>query len=93
MEQLASFPVQFYIWFSLLILAGILTNYFNKEDPFYKKAIKYFGVVISTMPFIGIIQGLALKSKAQGYAQACLYQACAGGISFVLMKHVFKVIT
>jgi hypothetical protein len=89
---LFGYPIQFYILGLLLILAGFLTHYFNRSDTVPLKGLKYIGIFISTMPIIGVAQGLIFRSKAKGYSEACFYQAAAGVAAYMLMKHVFKVV-
>jgi hypothetical protein len=92
MQSILGLPIQFFIWIILLLVAGYLTYYFNKGDSLGIKSGKYFGILISTMPIIGIAQGLIFRSKAKGYSEACFYQAAAGMVAYLLMKHVFHVI-
>lgn len=85
-------PVQWILWAILVALAVFLTIYFNKDDSLPWKLVKFFGVLISTMPVIGIIQGLIVRTRNKHYAEACFYQAAAGVAAYFLMKHVFHVV-
>lgn len=85
-------PIQWIIWGALVVIAILLTLRFNKSDTPVWKVLKFFGVLISTMPIIGIAQGLVAMDKSKGYSEACFYQAAAGVVAYLLMKNVFHVI-
>jgi hypothetical protein len=70
------------IVFLLVVLAAFLTIHFSKEDSAKWKLLKYFGVLASTVPIIGLIQSYYLGSKSRGYSVACACQAIAGVVAY-----------
>lgn len=77
----------------LLILAIILTIRASKEKAIGKKIVIFFGVAISTMPIIGLIQAaISARLKHKLYSQSCAFQALGGAGYFVLIKHILHLI-
>lgn len=85
-------PIQWFIWGLLLLLAAALTQVFNRTDSPLKRGAKFLGVVVSTVPIIGLAQGLAFRTKDKGYSEACFYQAAAGMVAYLVMKYVVRVV-
>jgi len=74
------------LWYT--VLAITLTVIFTKGDKVYMRLLKLLGVLISSMPLIGIIQGFIAKKRSPRYSQACFYQAITCGFGFVLVNQV-----
>lgn len=81
--------IQFLIIFLLVVLAAFLTIHFGKEDDIKWKLFKFIGVLVSTIPIIGLIQAYYASSKSKGYSVACACQAIAGVVAYILMNGVF----
>lgn len=74
--------------------AMFLTHHFNSRDSASRKLIKFLGVLISTMPIVGLIQGaIALRLRAPGYSSACFGQAAVGATVYVVGKSVLKLLS
>ena len=73
--------------------AVFFTNRFNSKDTWPWKVIKFLGILVSTMPIIGLIQGAIVGSRAPGYSQACYWQAGVGAIAYLLSKYAFKLVS
>lgn len=74
--------------YAIPLLAIILTVIFTKGDKIYMRFLKLFGILVSSMPIIGIIQGFIAMKRSPKYSQACFYQAITCGLGFVLIKQV-----
>ena len=74
--------------YGIPVLAITLTVIFTKDDKVYMRFLKLLGILISSMPIIGIIQGFIAKKKSPRYSQACFYQAISCGFGFVLVNQV-----
>ena len=69
--------------------AILFTQRFNSKESPARKRLKFLGILISTLPILGIIQGvIALRRSAPGYASSCSCQAAVGGIIYIVGKHV-----
>ena len=77
--------------FIIPILAMGLTIYFTAEEKLHVRFLKFLGVLISSMPIIGIIQGYIVKKKSPRYSQACFTQAVCCGLGFVLIKQILPI--
>ncbi len=74
--------------FSMPVLAIVLTVLKTTEDKLYMRFLKFLGVLVSSMPIIGIIQGFIAKKRSPLYSQACFIQAIYCGLGFVLLNQV-----
>ena len=70
------------------LLAIALTIIFTKGDKIYMRFLKLLGIFISSMPIIGILQGVIARKWSPEYSQACFYQAIICGLGFVLINQV-----
>jgi len=69
--------------------AIFFTQHFNLKDSAAGKRLKFLGILVSTLPILGILQGaIALGRNASGYASSCFCQAALGGIIYLVGKHV-----
>ena len=74
--------------FSVPILAIALTLLKTKGDKIYMRFIKLLGILISSIPIIGITQGFVAKKRSPLYSQACFIQAVFCGLGFVIINQV-----
>ncbi len=74
--------------FSIPVLAIALTVLKTKGDKVYMRFLKLLGILISSMPIIGIIQGFIVKKRSPLYSQACFFQAVFCGLGFVIINQV-----
>jgi hypothetical protein len=88
--QVPTYILIWSIWTGVFIMAITFTLRFSQGDTASWKVIKFFGVAISTMPIVGIVQGLAIKSKSPNYAQACLLQAGVGIVAYLIIQAILK---
>ena len=74
--------------------AMFLTHHFNSKDHIFRKLIKFVGVLISTMPIVGLVQGaIASRLSADGYSSACFGQAAVGVIVYVVGTYALKLLS
>lgn len=88
--KVAPYVLIWSIWSLVFVAAIALTMRFNQKDSVAWKVMKFFGVAVSTVPIVGVVQGLAARSKAPGYAQACLWQAGVGVLAYTLIQVILK---
>lgn len=74
--------------FSVPLLAIVLAVLKTKADKLYMRFFKLLGILVSSMPIIGIIQGFIAKKRSPLYSQACFTQAIYCGLGFVLINQV-----
>ena len=72
-------------------LAIALTILKTKGDKIYMRILKLIGILISSMPIIGIIQGFIAKKGSPKYSQACFIQAVFCGLGFVVINQVLPI--
>jgi hypothetical protein len=82
-------PIQWLIICMLAVLAAFLTIHFGKKDDIKWKLFKFIGVLVSTIPIIGLIQSYYASSRSSGYSVACACQAIAGIVIYTLMNGMF----
>jgi len=80
--------VQLIFIISMPLLAIALTVIKTKSDAIYMRILKHLGILISSMPIIGIVQGFIAKKRSPLYSQACFVQAIYCGLGFVLINQV-----
>lgn len=73
---------------SMPLLAIVLTVMKTKSDPVTMRILKFLGILVSSMPIIGIVQGLIAKKRSPLFSQACFAQAIYCGLGFVLVFQV-----
>lgn len=66
-------------------LALVLTVIFTRGDKIHIRLLRFLGILVSSVPVVGILQGMFVKAKSPDYAKACFIQAafCALGIILV----------
>lgn len=74
--------------FSIPVLAIVLTVLKTQGDKVYIRILKLLGILVSSMPIIGIIQGYIAKKKSPLYSQACFFQAAFCGLGYVIVNRV-----
>lgn len=78
---------------SMPILAIALAIYHTAGEKVLMRVFKVLGVLISSMPIIGIIQGFVAKNRSPSYSKACFTQAIYCGLGFVLIQQVLPLYT
>ena len=73
---------------SIPLLAITLTLLKTPGEKLPIRALKLFGILISSMPIIGIIQGYMTKKRLPLYAQACFFQAAFCGLGFLIVAKI-----
>jgi hypothetical protein len=84
-------PIQWLTGLLLVVLATFLTIRFAREDGIKWKLIRFVGILVSTIPIIGLIQAYYASSRSRDYSVACACQALSGIVAFSLMSGVFHV--
>lgn len=78
---------ELFIYFMPILAVGLTYSY-TKGDKIHFKLLKFIGLLISSMPIIGIIQGFIAKKFSPKYSQACFIQAISCGLGYVLVVQV-----
>lgn len=73
---------------SMPLVAIALTVVKTKSDAVSMRILKFLGILVSSMPIIGIVQGFIVKKRSPLYSQACFAQAIYCGLGFVLIFQV-----
>jgi hypothetical protein len=81
--QILSAGVALFVLLGLPVLLLVTTD---KDTPVGMKLVQFFGLVISIIPIIGLIQWLIFRGKPHQYGRNCGVMALAGIVSFLLRK-------
>jgi len=74
----------------VVVAAVLLAIQASKGQSIGVVLLKCFGVFVSTIPLLGIIQWLVFKSKSPGYSKACATQAVIGIVWYGLVTLVLN---
>ncbi len=74
--------------YAIPVLAIALTVLLTTGDKIYIRVFKLLGILVSSMPIIGIVQGFIAKKRSPRYSKACFYQAIFCGLGFVIINQV-----
>lgn len=66
-------------------LALILTLVFTRGDKIHIRLLRFFGVLVSSIPIVGILHGFMIKARAPEYAKACFIQAAYCGVGILIV--------
>ncbi len=83
------------IEWTLWILAGtavILSFIYNKTSKPHWFLLKLIGVVSSTIPIIGVLQGGMFMEKDPPHSRACFYQTALAVLAFVILHYGLGVV-
>ena len=78
---------------SIPALAVFLTVNGTKAEEMPQRLLKFLGVLVSSIPLIGVIQGFIARKKSPQYAKACFIQAIYCGLGFLLIAEVLPLLT
>ena len=73
---------------SIPVLAIVLSVIFTNGDKIHMRFFKLIGVIVSSMPIIGFIQGFIAKNRSPTYSKACFSQAIYCGLGYVFIHKV-----
>jgi len=83
------------IEWALWILAGtalVLSIIYNKASKPQWFVLKLVGVLASTVPIIGVLQGGMFMEKDPPHSRACFYQTALAVLAFVILHYALGVI-
>ncbi len=66
-------------------LAIVLTLVFTRGDKIHIRLLRFLGILVSSIPIVGILQGFMVKAKAPEYAKACFIQAAFCGVGILIV--------
>lgn len=77
-----------------LLFASIFLAYrASKGVGCFGKALRYVGVLVSTMPIIGFIQAaIAARMNNKVYSESCAYQAAAGVVYYLAVTKILPLV-
>jgi hypothetical protein len=75
-----------------MVIVGAFANTYqaSKGHSVFAAIPRFLGVVISTIPFIDLIQWLVFKSGSPQYSRACGTQALLGAAWYVVGKTILE---
>ncbi|WP_027709454.1 hypothetical protein [Zooshikella ganghwensis] len=80
--------IQLIFMLSTLLLAAVLTAVKTKGDRTPVRGLKFLGILVSSVPIIGVIQGIIVRKRLPLYSDACFIQAIYCGIGYVIITQV-----
>lgn len=66
-------------------LALILTLIFTHGDRLHVRLLRFFGILVSSIPVVGIMLGFFVREKSPNFAKACFIQAAFCGVGIILV--------
>lgn len=66
-------------------LALILALIFTRGDRLPIRLLRLFGILVSSIPVVGILLGFFVREKSPDFARACFIQAAFCGVGIILV--------
>jgi len=80
-----------WVYIALAVIAFILSSVFNRKSKPQWFVLKLVGVVASTVPIIGILQGGMFLEKDPSHSRACFIQAALTIIAYFVLLYGFNI--